>query len=449
MVLSEQQKEIIEKSKQLIKNQKLKINAFAGTGKTTTLKAITEQISNQRFLYLAFNNDIVKEAKKSFKSNVFTTTINSLAYNKIISKYKLTIQKQKFEPIIIGEILGIDFSDAYDVLKIYTLFCNSNYKTIEQLKGIYFPKRLSSFEYAELFYKKIKAGEIDCDHSFYLKEYELNGYAAELKFDFVLLDEAQDTNPVTLSIFEQFNSKKILVGDTHQTIYQFRDSVNAMDIIDCNYSSYLTTTYRCSNEIVYFANKVLKTYKKEKVELISGSENQDKTINEIAYIARTNSEIINFIQKIEEFDCKKDLNDIFGLSIAIYMTYISDKKNEYNNKKYNFLKKFIDIKALKEYAEKTYNIELSDAIRNAQMLKGYLCVLENKAKLKQNPNSKNKLMTAHGSKGLEFDKVVIAKDFKDPETCEASTDFICESNLLYVAITRAKKEIIFENEWFY
>ncbi|MCT7607041.1 DEAD/DEAH box helicase family protein [Aliarcobacter butzleri] len=61
MVLSEQQKEIIEKSKQLIKNQKLKINAFAGTGKTTTLKAITEQISNQRFLYLAFNNDIVKE----------------------------------------------------------------------------------------------------------------------------------------------------------------------------------------------------------------------------------------------------------------------------------------------------------------------------------------------------------------------------------------------------
>ncbi|MCT7602473.1 DEAD/DEAH box helicase family protein [Aliarcobacter butzleri] len=115
MVLSEQQKEIIEKSKQLIKNQKLKINAFAGTGKTTTLKAITEQISNQRFLYLAFNNDIVKEAEKSFKSNVFTTTINSLAYNKIISKYKLTIQKQKFEPIIIGEILGIDFSDAYDV----------------------------------------------------------------------------------------------------------------------------------------------------------------------------------------------------------------------------------------------------------------------------------------------------------------------------------------------
>ena len=449
MVLSEQQKEIIEKSKQLIKNQKLKINAFAGTGKTTTLKAITEQISNQRFLYLAFNNDIVKEAEKSFKSNVFTTTINSLAYNKIISKYKLTIQKQKFEPIIIGEILGIDFSDAYDVLKIYTLFCNSNYKTIEQLKGIYFPKRLSSFEYAEQFYKKIKAGEIDCDHSFYLKEYELNGYAAELKFDFVLLDEAQDTNPVTLSIFEQFNSKKILVGDTHQTIYQFRDSVNAMDIRNSDYNCYLSTTYRCNKEIVQLANTVLLRYKKEKVKLISGIKNQNTNINEIAYITRTNSEIINYIQELEEFDCKKKLEDIFGLSIAIYMTFINEKKDKYHNKKYNFLKKFIDIKALKEYAEKTYNIELSGAIRNAQMLKGYLCVLENKAKLKQNPNSKNKLMTAHGSKGLEFDKVVIAKDFKDPETCESSTDFICESNLLYVAITRAKKEIIFENEWFY
>ena len=56
MVLSAQQEEIIEISKNLNDNEILKINAFAGTGKTTTLIQITTAIYDKNFLYLAFNS---------------------------------------------------------------------------------------------------------------------------------------------------------------------------------------------------------------------------------------------------------------------------------------------------------------------------------------------------------------------------------------------------------
>ena len=42
----------------------LKIQAFAGTGKTTTLAAIARSLPQRRFLYLAFNRAAAEEAEK-------------------------------------------------------------------------------------------------------------------------------------------------------------------------------------------------------------------------------------------------------------------------------------------------------------------------------------------------------------------------------------------------
>jgi F-box protein, helicase, 18 len=443
VVLSEQQEKILEVSKKLKNQEILKINAFAGTGKTTTLTKITNSLIDKSFLYLAFNNDIVKEAKTRFRSNTFATTINSLAYKEIVTKKDYKLSKNNFSPLMISETLDLDYTDAFDILQIYLKFCNSNYGTIDKLKNEYIPRRIASFRYAEELFNKIKNKEIECDHSFYLKLYELEKYATLIKYDYVLLDEAQDTNPVTLSIFNQINSRKILVGDTHQTIYQFRGSINAMETVQSSYTKYLSTTYRCNQQVVNYANKVLQKYKQEKEKLISGIKNQDLTINETAYITRTNSEIINLIQKLEDFNCMKKIDDIFGLSIAIYL-FIENK--EIKKEKYQYLNKFKTINNLQEYADETNDINLIGAIRNAKMYKGYLYVLEKKAKNNHSNKSKNILITGHGSKGLEYDSVVVCKDFKEPSEYENYSEYICEANLLYVVITRAKKKIFFENK---
>ena len=70
MLLSDEQLKIVEISKKLTRNQILKINAFAGTGKTTTLMQITNNILDRNFLYLAFNNDIVKDTFSAKRESV-------------------------------------------------------------------------------------------------------------------------------------------------------------------------------------------------------------------------------------------------------------------------------------------------------------------------------------------------------------------------------------------
>jgi len=439
LVLSDEQNEILSIAKKLKPNEVLKINAFAGTGKTTTLKAITKAI-DKSFLYLAFNSDIVKEAKKDFGENVLVVTLNSLAYRKIITENGYILSKQNLNPVLVSDFLQINFSDAYDVLNIYHMFCNSEYKEIEELKYKYIPKRLDSFKYAKKLYLLFKEKIYPCDHSFYLKEYELLGCGKELNYDYVLLDEAQDSNPVTLSIFKQLTGRKILVGDTHQTIYQFRGSINAMESIPSDYLCYLTNTYRCNGQIVELANTVLAKYKNEKVKLVSRAIYNNSSIVDTAYISRTNSELISLIQTLDEFNCLKSVDDIFDLSLSVHFFI---EKKEINSKKYKYLEKFKNIEELIDFAEKTENIELQGAIRNAKRYKGYLFILKKKALNNHSSKSKTILTTGHSSKGLEFDKVFVCKDFKNPNKHSDKDSYTCEANLLYVVITRAKKTISF------
>jgi predicted AAA+ superfamily ATPase len=76
MNLTTQQNEIIES---IPKYKNIKINAFAGTGKTTTLKLIANKYKEKKILYLAFNSSIKNEASKIFPSNSFIKTTHGLA----------------------------------------------------------------------------------------------------------------------------------------------------------------------------------------------------------------------------------------------------------------------------------------------------------------------------------------------------------------------------------
>ena len=70
----------------------LNVIAFAGTGKTTTLKAYAERRLNKKILYVAFNDSVIKEARNKFPKNVTVLTSHSLAYRKygFNFKHKLT-----------------------------------------------------------------------------------------------------------------------------------------------------------------------------------------------------------------------------------------------------------------------------------------------------------------------------------------------------------------------
>ena len=57
-------------------------------------------------------------------------------------------------------------------------------------------------------------------HDGYLKLWALG--RPKLAADFVLLDEAQDSNPVMLDVLSRQAAQVVYVGDRHQQIYQWR-----------------------------------------------------------------------------------------------------------------------------------------------------------------------------------------------------------------------------------
>src|SRR5579875_3673941 len=66
----------------------IKVNAFAGTGKTTTLLHYALAHPKQKFLYICYNKSIQLEAQSKFPSNVLTQTSHAIAYKKEGFKYK-------------------------------------------------------------------------------------------------------------------------------------------------------------------------------------------------------------------------------------------------------------------------------------------------------------------------------------------------------------------------
>lgn len=84
MVLTDEQANAVDLFKSA---RSLKISAFAGTGKTSTLTAVAKSTSAHG-LYLAFNKSIAAEAAEKFPRTVDCRTTHSIAYRSVPSAYR-------------------------------------------------------------------------------------------------------------------------------------------------------------------------------------------------------------------------------------------------------------------------------------------------------------------------------------------------------------------------
>ena len=75
---TEEQRRIV--ATEVGKQDLLVLNAYAGTGKTTTLEMYARAWPAKRFLYLCFNSDAALRAKKRFPKNTECRTTHSLAF---------------------------------------------------------------------------------------------------------------------------------------------------------------------------------------------------------------------------------------------------------------------------------------------------------------------------------------------------------------------------------
>ena len=118
----------------------IKINAVAGSGKTTTLIEYAKAKKNSgRILYLAFNKSVKIEAEKKFAeagvTNVQIETAHSLAFRYIVKGSGYKVKKEgSYRTAEIVEILGLNgyaeknlgYVLANHINKFTTWFCASS-----------------------------------------------------------------------------------------------------------------------------------------------------------------------------------------------------------------------------------------------------------------------------------------------------------------------------------
>ena len=461
----------------------IKINAFAGTGKTTTLLQIANSYPHKRILYLAFNKSMQLEAQNKFPNNTKVLTTHSLAFRHTVAKDKEFNVRNNYKSIEIMEMYDIaNYEDAQRILKFFENYCNSSYKDIEQF-GKDTMQRKKTIEVANTLFNDMLTKKIDITHSFYLKLFQLTLLQSNrlvIPYDIVMLDEAQDTNDVTLSIFYNLRAKqKIVVGDKHQQIYGFRGSINAMNKVSAKVFN-LTQSFRFTNEIAKNATNFLQTFKGEKLSL-KGIENP-KTKGDMAYLTRTNGTLIEIMDELEErckeFRTVREPENIFGLALSI----IEVDREGFDAKLQNAFKFLLGLykKAKDEasdfinylitYAKESDDMELLSSAMAVKKFKSRRIRYLYKVAKEQYPKKvKLNLSTMHTSKGLEWDKVEIwndidiidmiadtfAKSFEKESLYTMDfvqmlqdnldimdNNLIEELNLFYVAMTRARKKVI-------
>ncbi len=294
-------------------------------------------------------------------------------------------------------------------------------------------------------------------HDVYLKLYVMS--RPRVPWDYVLLDEAQDANPLALQFFNlarQQGCQTVAVGDSHQQLYAWRGAVDAMRRITDTKRLALTQSFRFGSEVASVANAVL---------ALQGSDfrlaglGPRGTVREridrpTAIICRTNGEAIQAALDAAKRKRRAALclnRDEMRHEIEILDRFRRDGKS--TARQYCMFRSFEELEDLVDAGElpearillkliEEHGAQAADALI-ADMAVGKSAEAINGA------GRDVVCLTAHASKGLEFDRVMLAEDFMPTrKENEDDDDYRArlaqhrdELNVFYVAVTRARRAL--------
>ncbi|XP_019062643.1 F-box DNA helicase 1 isoform X2 [Fukomys damarensis] len=456
---------------QLILNHKMeplqvvKIMAFAGTGKTSTLVKYAEKWSESRFLYVTFNKSIAKQAELVFPSNVICKTFHSMAYGHVGRKYQLKKKLNLFKltPFMVNSVLAEGkggFIRAKLVCKTLENFFAS---ADEEL----------TIDHVPIWCKNSQGQRVMVEQS-----EKLNGVleASRLWDNMRKLGECKEeafqmTHDAIMNIVLSQPCGKIFVGDPHQQIYTFRGAVNALFTVPHTHVFYLTQSFRFGVEIAYVGATILDVCKRVRKKTLVGGNHRSgirgDTKGQVALLSRTNANVFDEAVRVTEGEVPSRIHLIggiksFGLDRIVDIWILLQPEEERKKRnliiKDRFIRRWVHregFSGFKRYVTAAEDKELEAKI--AVVEKYNIRVPElveriEKCHIEDLDFAEYILGTVHKAKGLEFDTVHVLDDFvKVPcarHNLAQLPHFRVESfsedewNLLYVAVTRAKKRLI-------
>ena len=449
----------------------IRINARAGTGKTTTLRMLSDEHADKRILYLVFNKKAQEDAQSKFPLNVTVKTVHSLAYGYVGREYGpigdfspkdlLPYFRNSGNPQILAKI-------ANDFL---VFFLNSPFERIEDGVGD-FEKSLPD-QAKELFKRRLpkviestrklatqwNRKEKPCPHDFYLKMFHKLGKfdLALSRYDMILVDEAQDLSGVMLDALKKCQKRVVIVGDTHQQIYGFRYAIDAMRTLPSDEEYDLTMSFRFGKTVADLASLLIREAKGVLSFRILGNPVRTSDLEMTDFAPRKNCAILcrtnlalfanamALRSKKAGFRFERDIDKVLWQTLDIYWL-VNGEKSKIRSE---WLQSFENMKALDEYADNCEDFQLkgmSQVVRRyASSFPGIIYEMAgiNKDKTGGLKPGDVVLSTIHASKGQEYERVYIDSDVADMLGSDklSQAQYDEEVNVAYVGFTRAIRQL--------
>lgn len=260
------------------------INAYAGTGKSTTLEMVDDVIKSKPAAYLVFNKDAALKAKKRFPGSTKVMTLNGLGHGvwmKTVSGVQVNAKKS-WDIIrdVASDLKGEDRDCLAEVVQGVGLAKSLGYvpeghfsqasrllnrkdfhDALEDRPSPLVAELIDSvlISSIRLAYK----GVIDFNDQIYMPTLFGGSFP---RYPSVLVDEAQDLNPLNHEmLFKCGKGWVVAVGDPWQSIYGFRGAVRqGMDVIRSHYAMQpftISQSFRCPEAIVAAARWRVPDYK--------------------------------------------------------------------------------------------------------------------------------------------------------------------------------------------
>ncbi|WP_263385708.1 UvrD-helicase domain-containing protein [Granulicella arctica] len=460
-----------------LRQQGLRIDAYAGAGKTTTLELLAGS-TTQRGLYLAFNRSIADQARSRFPRQVHCATAHSIAFRGV--RRQLGYPEWKLTGNLTTQLLLANFpmpasipvqagltlsSQAYCAVLLNTLkrFLHSeqpaphtdhvpHHGSLGALSD-HARQHLAQqvIRHVQVIWNTMqqKGSVLPLGHDGYLKLWALS--QPQAKMDYVMVDEAQDLNPVLMGVLKQIGCPVIYVGDPYQQIYEWRGAINAMEQVASSHRVLLSQSFRFGPAIAEAATTVIR-----RLGAVAPLRGQPGRASDLARVrpdvilARTNAGVIgsvleclrrgvrchvlggtreltrvlNDVERIREGSAAQS-PELFGFSSWRDVMAFSGKPEG------EALRSLVTL--VQEYGERT----MLQALARCEPEESTATVA---------------CSTAHKAKGREWDHVRVDPDFAAGflrATLRTSSflrkdqqeSFEAEARLLYVAMTRARRAV--------
>jgi superfamily I DNA/RNA helicase len=451
----------------------LAVQAGAGTGKTTTL-ALLAHTTKRHGRYLAYNRAIAQDATARFPRTVQCKTAHALAYAAVGHHYTRRLNAPRRPAWQTGQALGItkavrigdrDVSQralSNATLRTVARFCHTADNKITR----HHVPRLRGLEADDLhaqltahivpFARKAwmdlqgpDDGAVRFDHDHYLKIWALT--QPRIDAEFLLLDEAQDTNPVVEQIFlaQRDHAQLVMVGDSAQAIYHWRGAKDVMTGFDGTQLA-LSQSFRFGPDLAEEANRWL--HLADAPIRLTGTPAVPTELGPVtrpdAVLCRTNVGAMAQVMTLMAAGYHVALAGGGGSLHALAQAARDLKEGRRTHHPELLL--FPSWGDLQDYATHDPSGRDLQPLVNLVDTHGTDAILTAVAHLVSETQAQVTVSTAHKAKGREWRCVLIAQDFARPKNDNAGnqTDTTPpdpidddEARLAYVAVTRTRQRL--------